>query len=82
MTNTDQMELGLSTAQRLANSLNHRQRRLSRSRWWFAQMRRAVDTALDWQPAPPARPEQTWFDDRRLLGSIELPPARTHQVSG
>ena len=82
MTNTHQMELGLSTAQRLANSLNHRQRRVSRSRWWFAQMRRAVETALDWQPAPPARPEQTWFNDRPLWERIEPRPAGPRQVSG
>jgi hypothetical protein len=26
--------------------------------WWFRQMRQIVDRALDWQPAPPPRPEQ------------------------
>jgi hypothetical protein len=31
------------------------------SRWWFLQMHQLVDRALDWQPAPPARPEQTWL---------------------
>ena len=31
------------------------------SRWWFQQMRQIVDNAFDWQPAPPARPEQTWL---------------------
>lgn len=36
-----------------------RQRRLTRARWWFGQMRSVVDCALDWKPAPPARPEQT-----------------------
>jgi hypothetical protein len=25
-------------------------------------MRRAVDRAADWQAAPPARPEQTFFE--------------------
>ncbi len=33
-------------------------RRQSRARWWFARMRRVVDQALDWRPAPPPRPEQ------------------------
>lgn len=65
MTNANQMELGLSSAQRLANSLQHRQNRVRRTRWWFAQMRRAVNDAVAWQPAPPARPEQTWFNDGR-----------------
>ncbi len=31
------------------------------SRWWFQQMHQLVDRALDWQPAPPAGPEQTWL---------------------
>ena len=61
MKNTNQLELGLNNARLVANSLNHRQRRVSRAKWWFAQMRRAVDKAVDWQPAPPARPEQTWL---------------------
>jgi hypothetical protein len=73
MTNINQMELGLSTAQRLANSLNHRRRRANRARWWFAQMRRAVDSALDWQPAPPVPPE-------RLSGRIQAPPAASHRI--
>jgi hypothetical protein len=29
--------------------------------WWFQRMRQIVDRALDWQPAPPPRPEQIWF---------------------
>ena len=81
MTNTNQLELGLSTAHRVANSLNHRQRRVSRAKWWFTQMRRAVDTAFVWQPAtPPARPEQAWFNEGRMTGRIELQPAMEHQV--
>jgi hypothetical protein len=31
------------------------------SRWWFHQMHQIVDRAFDWQPAPPARPEQSWL---------------------
>lgn len=30
----------------------------AKSRWWFAQMRRVVDRATDWQPAPQPRPMQ------------------------
>jgi len=37
-----------------------RQRRL-RAQWWFHQMRVVVDAALDWQPAPSPRPEQTYL---------------------
>jgi hypothetical protein len=32
--------------------------RMNRAQWWFKQMRRAVDCALDWKPSPVARPEQ------------------------
>ncbi len=71
MTTTNQMELGLSSAQRLTNSLHHRQRRLSRAKWWFTQMRHAVDTAMEWQPAPAARPEQTYFAETRLSARVD-----------
>ena len=35
-----------------------RQRRAARARWWFSQMRRVVDEAMEWKPAV-IRPEQT-----------------------
>ena len=41
----------------------------------LAQMRRAVDNALDWQPAPPARPEQIWFRENPADDRQELRPA-------
>lgn len=37
------------------------QKRLSRARWWFTEMYALVDRAIDWRPAPPARPEQTYL---------------------
>jgi len=45
----------------------YRRRQMLRSRaaWWFQQMRRAVDSAVEWRPAPPARPEQRTLDLRR-----------------
>ncbi len=51
-----QMELSLGNAQ----PVNPRRRvgRRSRAQWWFQQMRRVVDHALDWQPTPTPRPEQ------------------------
>ncbi len=55
-----QLELSLSNA-RGCQPLGRRQRHLSRARWWFDRMRRVVDRAMDWAPAPPARPEQIWF---------------------
>jgi hypothetical protein len=39
--------------------------RRSRAKWWFHQMRMAVDMALDWKPTPPARPEQTYLGLKR-----------------
>ncbi|MCX6902233.1 MAG: hypothetical protein NTW03_01880 [Verrucomicrobia bacterium] len=33
--------------------------RPSAARWWFAEMRRVVDQALDWHAASPPKPEQT-----------------------
>ena len=32
-----------------------------RAQWWFRRMRQIVDGALDWEPAPPPRPEQISF---------------------
>jgi hypothetical protein len=61
MTN-QQMELGFNGA-RVCPSNNRRQRRLSRANWWFQQMREVVDKAVNWQPAPPARPEQIYFPE-------------------
>ncbi len=54
-----QMELSLATPAPTFRRSLRRQRRLPGAHWWFDQMRKAVDEAMDWQPAPPARPEQT-----------------------
>ena len=32
--------------------------RMNRSAWWFTQMRRVVDTAMDWSQDVAPRPEQ------------------------
>lgn len=32
--------------------------RRDRARWWFREMHRVVDDAMDWAGAPLARPEQ------------------------
>lgn len=54
------MELSLASA-RNCRSPKRPQRRANRARWWFERMREVVDNAMDWRPAPPARPEQIWF---------------------
>ena len=57
MLNKYQMELGLDATAAIRQNAQH-QRHLKRAQWWFKQMRRAVDCAMDWQPAPKARSEQ------------------------
>jgi hypothetical protein len=52
-----QMELGLGKAKG-CSTVERRQRRLNRAQYWFRRMRRVVDCAVDWQPAPAPRPEQ------------------------
>jgi hypothetical protein len=53
-----QLEMSFGGTARL---LSRRQRRLSRAQWWFQRMRQIVDRAIEWQPAPPPRPEQIWL---------------------
>ena len=59
MTN-EQMELGYDGI-KLQLPPTRRQGRVARAAWWFAQMRRVVHDAIDWQQSPVARPEQGWF---------------------
>jgi hypothetical protein len=55
-----QMELRLeSKSQRLAR-LARRQRR-ERAQWWFAQMRRVVDAAMEWSPESQGPPAQEYL---------------------
>jgi hypothetical protein len=49
MMNTNQMELGLKAKQTRVPS-RQKLARQQRAQWWFAQMRRAVDNALEWKP--------------------------------
>ena len=62
MTTNEQMELVLAKS-KACNSVRRTQKRMSRANWWFQQMREVVDKAVDWQPAPPARPEQIYFPE-------------------
>jgi hypothetical protein len=65
----EQMELGFGNAMAY-HVVTRRQRRLSRANWWFERMRRVVEGAMDWKPAPTPRPEQIWLPDSRLQGRI------------
>jgi hypothetical protein len=62
VTRTDQMELGLAAKSRRFGRQAAVQKRRQRARWWFGQMRRAVDAAMEWRPSPPARPAQVYLE--------------------
>jgi hypothetical protein len=47
--NTNQMELSLKAKQVRATAAQ-KQRRQQRAQWWFAQMRRAVASSMEWKP--------------------------------
>ncbi len=73
-----QMELGLGNAL-LCQSVSRRQHRLNRASWWFDRMRRIVEGALDWQPAPAPRPEQIWLPESRLQSRTAEPTPEQHE---
>ena len=55
-----QMELSLSAkSHRLARQA--RRQRRERAQWWFAQMRRAVNAAMEWSPESQGRPAQVYL---------------------
>jgi hypothetical protein len=58
------------TEPRILGPQRRRQPRLTPARWWFAQMRRVVDQAWDWNVGPPARPEQTYLELARSHGKV------------
>ena len=58
----EQMELGLETARQMTAASRPEGRR-ARADWWFAQMRRLVGAAINWDAAPKPRPEQPWLAD-------------------
>ncbi|HZV36268.1 MAG TPA: hypothetical protein VFB72_16950 [Verrucomicrobiae bacterium] len=57
MKNQAQLELELAGANRCPRVMQ-REQRMNRANWWFNQMRRLVDQAFEWEPAPRFRPEQ------------------------
>jgi len=62
----NQLDLGINGAAACERPVwRHRQILRSRAAWWFQQMRRAVDSAIEWRPSPPTRPEQRTLDLRR-----------------
>jgi len=55
--NNTQLELGLIQPLNHSASVAPRHR-ITRAAWWFGQMRRMVDGAMEWTPQTTARPEQ------------------------
>ena len=60
MLHNEQMDFGMDRPH-TRGAISQRERRLKRAKWWFRQMRLTVRRAVDWQPSPPARPEQVYF---------------------
>ena len=59
MLTIEQLELGLDGA--IPPATPRREGRMTRATWWFTQMRRLVNAAVDWEAAPEPRPEQPWL---------------------
>ncbi len=60
MTTNQQLELGFQGTPRHIFRRQH-DSRVARGKWWFAKMREAVASAMDWQSPSEARPEQIVF---------------------
>jgi hypothetical protein len=54
-----QLELQLQNRQRCVARTASRRR--TNAQRWFNRMRQIVDDAVEWRPAQPARPYQTYF---------------------
>ena len=55
-----QLELGFNGIKPRALAAR-REGRIARANWWFAKMREAVASAMDWKTASQPRPEQIWM---------------------
>ena len=60
MTTNEQLELGFNGLPPQTNT-PRRGGRIARANWWFAKMREAVASAMDWQTANQPPPEQIWI---------------------
>jgi hypothetical protein len=60
MTTNEQLELGINGIQASGPGGRHPDR-MVRAAWWFAQMRRIVANAIDWQEAGQPQEKQTWL---------------------
>ena len=71
--NNAQMEFGLGNNFELRTHTPLKAR--NRAQCWFERMRQVVDLALDWEPAPAPRPEQTWFTNTHRQVTLSPTPA-------
>lgn len=60
MTTNEQLELGFNGTQTRIFG-KRREAKVARGQWWFAKMRAAVASAMDWQTENQPRPEQILF---------------------
>ena len=60
MTTNQQLELGFNGTQARIFG-RRRETRVARAHWWFARMREAVASAVDWQAQGRPHPEQILF---------------------
>jgi hypothetical protein len=60
MTNDQQLELGFNATQSRIFG-RRRETRVTRAQWWFARMRAAVASAVDWPTPGDQHPEQILF---------------------
>lgn len=60
MTDNQQLELGFNGTQTRIYG-RRRETRVARAQWWFAQMRAAVASAMDWPAGGQPRAEQILF---------------------
>ncbi len=61
MTTNEQLELGFRSLQQHTPG-GKSEDRMVRAAWWFAQMRRKVADAMDWQAAGPTQSPQTFLN--------------------
>lgn len=60
MTTNEQLELGFNATSARIHG-RRRETRVARAQWWFAKMRAAVASAVDWPTQGQQRPEQILF---------------------
>jgi hypothetical protein len=66
MTTNEQLELGFNGSQTRVFG-RRRESRLARGQWWFARMREAVGTAMDWNLDPTVRTQPMFVSEQEEI---------------